>query len=434
VRNPNHARLKTRPFQFLLCLALPLLLSVSAGCQSGLWDKITGRSQQKQQVLSQQEIQKLSQQVEGIDLAMLKKAGLHVQCVSRLPMPRATHIKTIFYHNGHLYALNNNNLLTALDGEKGITDWTTTLADPKYPAKPPAFYNNQIQMILGNTYIEIREKDGAILKKFNLNAEAVTGPARSEERIFFGSSDRKLYALRYSDGVPLWHNVCPDDPTGTISVVEDRVFFVSRDNSLFVSTVQERSLLWKFRAAGPLCGVAVDGNQCFLPSADTAMYCFAADTGLPLWKYLAGGSLVEKPVLTPKACYQPIQYQSLICLNRADGSLRWTLEKGKTFLAENGDQTYALTLENEFAVMNNRTGVKTVSFYTPKTELFAPNPETAACYLATRGGTVIALKPDSIAAPAPAPTPAAPAEPSETPPAETAAPAQQAETPASPAK
>ena len=70
----------------------------------------------------------------------------------------------------------------------------------------------------------------------------------------------------------------------------------------------ERDLLWKTQTAGETFGVVIDdpGQECYLPSSDTGLYCLNGQTGELLWKYFSGGKLTELPDLTERFVYLQI--------------------------------------------------------------------------------------------------------------------------------
>jgi outer membrane protein assembly factor BamB len=325
---------------------------------------------------------------------MFRKADLHVEWVGTLPMGRAGSVKRIFYHNGKLLTLDESNTLIAMDGKNGGILWSTIIGSSHAICSQENFFQDNLLFMVGNTFVQVRLIDGKIIQKLEIKIPVSTSIARTEDRLFIGSFDKRFYCLRASDGVPLWQSVCPDEPTGTVTVSDGKVYFVCRDGTLYISKTDERSLVWKVPTAGKVPGVTVKNGICYLPSTDTALYCIQADSQTLIKKHLAGGSLVEPPALTAEAIYQPIEHAALLCLNRKDHSPRWQLDVGYQLLAENGLLTYAITLDQELSVMNNRTGKRVLSFYLPNFTLCAPNTEDAYIFLATKEGTILTLKPN----------------------------------------
>jgi len=338
--------------------------------------------------------------IAGISLETLKKADLHHVWSLRLAMGRANEIRQFFYHNGQLFILTDDNMLYAFDGAKGTSNWATSLATAKQPCSEVQFYQDRLLFMLGRTYVEVRQSDGQILKTMDVKYPISTSAARSDDKLFVGSTNRKFYALKLKDGVDIWQNVCQDVPIGNIILTTNNVYFVTRNNMLYVSAQNERELIWKFEAQGPVPGLLVDGNQCFLPSQDTNLYCLDPRKGTVLWKFMAGGSLEELPVLTEKAIYQSVAHKSLVCLERQPnnpaGKLRWELPNGLCLLAENGAVSYCMTLQKELTLMSNITGKALLSFYVPNMDLYARNNEDALIFLASKSGSLVVLAPNQI--------------------------------------
>jgi outer membrane protein assembly factor BamB len=352
--------------------------------------------------------------IAGVPAEMLEKADLHLEWTSQLPMDRAQAIQRIFHHNGRLYAINDRNRLIALDGDKGTVIWFQDLGPSHLPCSTAQFYQDSLLFMVGQIFVQVRETDGMILKQLELDIPVSTSAARSEDCIYVGSNSNRFHALRATDGISLWHNISSEEPTGAVSISHNAVFFVTRDNALYVSMLKQRQLLWDFQTKGMLSGAVVDGDQCFLPSGDTALYCLDPDKGNLIWKYLAGGSLLELPVLTENHVYQPVDQQSLLCLDRypdtQEGFVRWELRNGMCMLAENGTVSYAMTLNKELTLMNNLTGKPTLSFYVQNMDLYAQNNESPTIFMAAKSGAIVALKPNRIETPPPAPVETTPTE------------------------
>lgn len=336
------------------------------------------------------------QRVAGIAVEMLRKAGLQARWVGSVPLERDGVVSRIFYRGGRLFALTDTNTLFALDAKSGLIQWSAVVGSPHIICSPENFFEENLLYMVGNTFVQIRLADGKITQQMNVHFPVSTSAARTKDRIFLGGYDKKFYCLRASDGITLWQTLCPAEPTGTVTVSGDKVYFVCKDYTLYISKTDERSLVWKVPTAGDVPGVAVAEDLCYLPSADTALYCIAPESQKLVWKHLTGGSLVEPPVLTAGAIYQPLKHAALLCLNRNDGSPRWQLADGHNLLAENGTLSYVFTLDRELAIMNNLTGKRELSFYLPSLQLFASNTEDPSIFLAGREGTILVLMPAQI--------------------------------------
>lgn len=357
--------------------------------------------------------------VAGIPRDILDKAGLEVLWNIDLPMLRSKRVEHIFYRNGRVYAVDDRNTLIAVEGETGIVEWTTRLAGATEGCSTPTFPDGTILLVVGNTLVQVRASDGTILAQHEPDVSITTNAVRADSLFLFGGGDRRFHALKAKTWIPEWRTLVRRQPRGSVATTGDRVFFVTRDNTLYVSRTLDRELVWKFQANGSLCGVLVDGDQCLLPSEDTTLYCLNPSNGRVLWQHLSGGRLEELPVVTTNAIYQPVAGKSLLCVEREarEGQrVRWELPDGRCLLSENGDRTYALTHSNTLAVMDNARGQVILTFYTPGTELAVSNIEDNLIVLASRDGNVLALRPRTragVPTPVVAPTEQGPAGPTE---------------------
>jgi len=251
-------------------------------------------------------------------------------------------------------------------------------------------------LLFGNTCYQVRLNNGLVAHQTTFNFDVTTSVARWEDRLFVGSNNNRFYSVRLADRVPIWQSVCPAPPLGSVTIDQDRVYFVARDNTLYVSDVEQRNLLWKAPAVDLLSGVVIDRDQCFLPSYDTALYCLQAQTGKLHWKHLAGGRLIQLPIVTEKFVYQPIEHDALVCLNRLDGSVLWHLKDGKSYLTHNGPTTYVITHDQKLTLMDQRSAKRLASFYLRNFSLYAPSPHNPTLFLATPDGDILALRPNKI--------------------------------------
>lgn len=341
------------------------------------------------------------EKVAGIPIKLLEKSNLHVEWViQKLAMGRGEKIRRFYFHNDMLLVLDDQSELHALSGRDGLPLWNTTLSRLHGDISEPEFYKDRLLFVVANEIVELRGEDGVITRRTGLKFPPSTTAARSEEYLFIGSSNNHFYCLRLEDGITLWHSSQPSRPVGKVRVLDDKVYFTDREGVLYVSNTYRRKLLWHKKTAGETLGVLIseDGGQCYLPSTDTSLYCLDPQTGEEQWRYLAGGRLVELPVLTERFVYQGVEQSVLLCLERDPvskaGSLRWELENGRQVLAEDGELTYVITRDNKLAIMNNSTGKRELSFFVPGMELYATNTKSAMIYMADRDGMIVALSPN----------------------------------------
>ncbi|MCC6216355.1 MAG: PQQ-binding-like beta-propeller repeat protein [Polyangiaceae bacterium] len=105
-------------------------------------------------------------------------------------------------------------------------------------------------------------------------------------RVFVGSSDRGLYALRAQDGQPLWRfetlsfvqSAPLYDPT------EDVVYFGSNDGALYKVRALDGELLWRFATNAEIARRPVlEGGTLYVANANDTVLALDARTGAQRW-------------------------------------------------------------------------------------------------------------------------------------------------------
>ncbi|MCF7958689.1 MAG: PQQ-binding-like beta-propeller repeat protein [Phycisphaerae bacterium] len=353
-----------------------------------------------------------------IPRVLLSRAGLHEEWnLPKVSLGLAQKINQIFYWDGKLFVIDNYCNLYAIDGKNGITLWRRSLSQIQATCSAPEFYQDHLLFVVGNTIMEIRANDGEVIHSVKLNFSPSTTVTRNKDSYFLGGHDKRFYCLEIEGGIKNWQSIQPSTPVGHVQVYAEpldeklideatgqpvipfeKIFYTDETGGAYVSLTDKREKVWIYESTGKTPGVIVDKNQCFLPSSDTILYCFNSSDGQLRWRYMASKPLFEMPALCNEYLYQSVGFDSLVCLNRQsnvfDGSEVWKLNNGKTMLAENGPLCYALTYDNELTIMNNLTGQHQMSFYVPGVEMAVANTKDSMIFLATRRGTIVALKPN----------------------------------------
>lgn len=333
-----------------------------------------------------------------ISNTLLHKAQLERDWAYKLPILGGEEVERIFLYQKVLYILLTNNTLFSVNPKTGSFNWTNDIAQDHQKASQGYYYKNTLNFIFGRSFVQISTITGEILaSSFELNFKVSTPPAVTENTLFVGSTDRKMYALRLNDpkdnGLTKWWNVCRDVPVGTVSATEDEVYFTTRNNTLYASKTQKRSLLFSKQTFSPLCGVTVVDGQCFMPGESSILYCFDAISGEKQWLYRCGEILKTQPIVIKSEVYQEVAHNSLLCLNKLNGEKIWELKKGKALLSLTEKSAYAITLDKNITKLNRKTGVNEITFFIDNIDFYTTNTQTSSIFLASTNGQLIALSP-----------------------------------------
>jgi outer membrane protein assembly factor BamB len=152
-------------------------------------------------------------------------------------------------------------------------------------------------------------------------------------RIFIGTSDRGLYALRASNGSTLWRfetlGVVQSEPLYDAEL--DMVYFGSNDGALYAVHAADGALVWRYDSGGEVARRAVLGGE-VLYFANGADNLFAVDrrTGKPLWRVHRTSALGMEvsgyagPALDQGVVFFAYSDGHVGAYDARDGSERWT--------------------------------------------------------------------------------------------------------------
>ena len=106
-------------------------------------------------------------------------------------------------------------------------------------------------------------------------------------RLFVGSSDHGLYALRTSDGSTLWRfetlNAVQSEPLYDPQL--DVVYFGSNDGALYAVHASDGAMVWRYDSGGEVARRPVlDGESIFFANAADNLFAIDRRTGKSLWR------------------------------------------------------------------------------------------------------------------------------------------------------
>lgn len=180
-------------------------------------------------------------------------------------------------------------------------------------------------------------------------------------RIYFGATDKKLYALD-ARGLFLWAFTTGDNVASRPVVAGDTVVFGGENRNVYgldAGTGEER---WRVRTGGPVVSSpAFEGGVVVIGSDDGAVYGLDPSTGDQKWRYLAKGP-GEAPVTTEGGvAYVASRSGELTALDARTGKEIWTSPQGKilrTAPAVADREVFVVDDDYDLLAFGRRTGRK----------------------------------------------------------------------------
>jgi outer membrane protein assembly factor BamB len=211
--------------------------------------------------------------------------------------------------------------------------------------------------------LDVGKNPGSVRWRFNTEGNIYGPPAFDAEtgRIFFGTTDKKLYALD-ARGLFLWAFETGDNVASRPVVAGDTVVFGGENRNVYgldAGTGRER---WTVSTGGPVVSSpAFEGGVVIIGSDDGAVYGLDPQTGDEKWRYLAKAA-VEAPITAAGGvAYVASRSGELTALDARSGKEIWTSSQGKilrTAPAVGDEEVFVVDDDHGLLAFDRRTGKK----------------------------------------------------------------------------
>jgi outer membrane protein assembly factor BamB len=158
-----------------------------------------------------------------------------------------------------------------------------------------------------------------------------TPPLLAHGRVYFGSWDRRVYAVYARTGRLDWAFATGGRVKGGMALAHGTIFAGSYDGRLYALDARSGRLQWT-SGSGGLAGLyatpSVANGRVFAGSTNGRVYAFAAATGRLLWSTRTGTFVYSPAALYRGTAYVGSYDHRLYALSQATGAIRWTFDAG----------------------------------------------------------------------------------------------------------
>jgi outer membrane protein assembly factor BamB len=156
-----------------------------------------------------------------------------------------------------------------------------------------------------------------------------SSPATSGGVLFFGSNDKRVYALNASTGAHLWNYTTAGIVYSTPAVSSGLVVFGSYDNRVYALNASTGTYIWNYTTSGGVwSSPAVSGNAVYVGSNDRKIYALNLSTGALIWSTTTGFDVVSSPAVSQELVFAGSKDDVLWGLDRGNGSVLWNINLG----------------------------------------------------------------------------------------------------------
>lgn len=269
-----------------------------------------------------------------------------------------------------LFAQTNLGNLHAYDAETGRYLWGTNLGSGTNVAHPPSVNSDRVIVAYNQNLLCLDKGTGREVWNATLDGLPSTATACDEEHAIVGLRNGKLvaYSIRdhsrdetpgYSAATFLWAWKTNGTLTGRPLPANQVVAFGSHDGRVYVSRIDEDTLIYRYLAGGPItASVAGYGTRTLLvPSEDHNLYAIDLFDAETRWIYPSGAPINQEPVVAGEEVLLENSQGMLTSLDPQTGGRRWELETGNaSLLAASPGRVYLKSLDGDLLIVDRQTG------------------------------------------------------------------------------
>jgi eukaryotic-like serine/threonine-protein kinase len=187
------------------------------------------------------------------------------------------------YNGNNIFIGSDDGFLYCLDKD-GKLLWKTKLNGKVRSSSPCLSFNEENPLVFIGTYSGgmfcLNQLTGEIRWSKQIKQPVMASPSILKDKVFFATSDNKLYCLRKNNGLKIW-----DFETGgkiwsspSISEYDNVLFFGSLDAHIYGINIDTGKQTWKFPTMNMIdSSAAIANNMLFMASRDGLLYVFGSE-------------------------------------------------------------------------------------------------------------------------------------------------------------
>ncbi len=198
-----------------------------------------------------------------------------------------------------------------------------------------------------------------LILNFSAGGPIYSSPVWDNGRLYFGSSDGKVYCIYSSIGTEIWNYSTGGPVSSSPTIVNGKVYVGSEDGTIVALDAITGENLWVHPTGGSIrSSPAVVDGKLYIGSDDYKVYCLYASNGTEFWNYSTGNIVVSSPAVVDGKVYVGSDDGNVCCLYASNGSEYWhfvtgdvihsspAVVDGKVFVGSDDGNVYCLYTSN----------------------------------------------------------------------------------------
>jgi outer membrane protein assembly factor BamB len=243
--------------------------------------------------------------------------------------------------NGSVYVTgasdsNSNGTVYSFEAATGYLNWSYSIGDYIFKSSPKPVDGKVYFGTSDNKVYCLNANDGSLVWNYGTASSVSSTPAVVNGILYIGSNDQKIYALNANTGNLIWsYDTGNDGYGGSIqnapAVANGKVYFRSGNDFTYCLNANNGSVIWKTETSGGQSSVAIAYGNVYIADYEGTIYCLDVENGSIVWSYDAEINIASSPVVANNVLYIVVggDYGAdLIALNASNGAFIWTIDIG----------------------------------------------------------------------------------------------------------
>ena len=261
-----------------------------------------------------------------------------------------------------------------LDAETGSVIWDYQMGTIE---SSPVVQNDRVYIGSWDSYVYCFDADPSdsddegyddllvsydLIWKYKTGTLVISSPAVTEDKVYIGSSDKKIYCIDATTGTRIWSYTTDGYIRSSPAVIDGYVYVGSEDSKVYCLDANGNgdgttNLIWSYETGGSVgSSPAVFDEKVYVGSLDKKLYCLDANgngdgTTNLIWSYETKGTITyhSSPAVADNKVY--ISSDKFYCLNAADGIYIWNyttinggrlpaIAEGRVYVGSESDKIY----------------------------------------------------------------------------------------------
>ena len=246
-----------------------------------------------------------------------------------------------------LFLTGNNGVVVALNRTTGKRVWRRDLG--YLAASSPGYGDKKIFVtILERTkggpgrIAALWAKSGRVSWSRPLASRSESSPLVVDHRVYFGTENGSVYAMRVNDGSVQWKFQASGAVKSGLALSDGKLYFGTYAGQVYAIGQRTGKQVWHTGTSGAHFGLsagnfyatpAVAYGRVYIGNTDGNMYSFSAANGKLAWRRGTGAYVYASPAVAQVPGYKPTVYfgsydGTFYALDARSGATRWTYRDG----------------------------------------------------------------------------------------------------------